>query len=71
MKIKAFFVAMAALLLASCGRTVIESGDLTLSIDGNMHFKVESSAPGAQQYFDEFQAADALIADEEPRGTEG
>ena len=64
MKTKLFFIGIAALLLASCGRTVIESGDLTLKIDGNMHFKVESSAPGAQKYFDEYQAADILIADE-------
>ena len=64
MKTKLFFIGIAALLFASCGTTVIESGDLTLKIDGNMHFKVESSAPGAQKYFDEYQAADALIADE-------
>ena len=64
MKTKLFFIGIAALLFASCGRTVIESGDLTLKIDGNMHFKVESSAPGAQKYFDEYQAADILIADE-------
>ena len=64
MKTKLFFIGIAALLFASCGRTVIESGDLTLKIDGNMHFKVESSAPGAQKYFNEYQAADVLIADE-------
>ena len=64
MKTKLFFIGIAALLFASCGPTVIESGDLTLKIDGNMHFKVESSAPGAQEYFSEYQAADALIADE-------
>ena len=64
MKIKLSLIGIAALLLASCGRTVIESGDLTLKIDGNMHFNVESSAPGAQKYFDEYQAADVLIADE-------
>lgn len=64
MKTKLFFIGIAALLFASCGRTVVESGDLTLKIDGNMHFKVESSAPGAQKYFDDYQAADILIADE-------
>ena len=64
MKNKYFLIGFAALLLAGCGRTVIESGDLTLTVDGNMHFKVESSAPGALEYFDEFQAADALVADE-------
>lgn len=64
MKTKLFFIGIAALLLASCGQTVIKSGDLTLKIDGNMHFKVESSAPGAQKYFDDFQAANILIADE-------
>ena len=64
MKTKLFFIGIAALLFASCGRTVIESGDLTLKIDGNMHFKVESSAPDAQKYFNEYQAADVLIADE-------
>ena len=64
MKTKLFFIGIAALLFASCGRTVVESGDLTLKIDGNMHFKVESSAPGAQKYFDGYQAADILIADE-------
>ena len=52
------------MLLASCGQTVIKSGDLTLKIDSNMHFKVESSAPGAMEYFNEYQAADILIADE-------
>ena len=64
MKNRLFIIGIAALLFASCGQTVIKSGDLTLKIDGNMHFKVESSAPGAQKYFDEYQAADALIADE-------
>ena len=64
MKTKLFFIGIAALLFASCGQTVVKSGDLTLKIDGNMHFKVESSAPGAQKYFDEFQAADVLVADE-------
>ena len=64
MKIRSFFIGMTALLFASCGRTTIESGDLTLKIDGNMHFKVESSAPGAKEYFNDYQAADVLIADE-------
>ena len=64
MRTKLFFIGIAALLFASCGQTVIKSGDLTLKIDGNMHFKVESSAPGAQKYFDDYQAADILIADE-------
>ena len=64
MKTKLFIIGFAALLFAGCGRTVIESGDLTLTIDGNMHFKVESSAPGALEYFGEYQAADVLVADE-------
>ena len=64
MRSKLFFIGIAALLFAGCGQTVIKSGDLILKIDGNMHYKVESSAPGAQKYFDDFQAADILIADE-------
>ena len=64
MKNRLFFIGIAALLFASCGQTVIKSGDLTLKIDGNMHYKVESSAPDAQKYFNDFQAADLLIADE-------
>ena len=64
MRTKLSFIGIAALLFASCGQTVIKSGDLTLKIDGNMHFKVESCAPGAQKSFDDYQAADILIADE-------
>ena len=63
MRTKLFFIGIAALLFASCGQTVIKSGDLTLKIDGNMHFKVESSAPGALEYFNKYQAADVLIAE--------
>lgn len=62
---KALYLIPAALLLLSgCMGTKIESGDLTLKIDGKMHFKVESSAPGAQAYYNGYQAADVLVADE-------
>ena len=59
-----YFIPAALLLLSGCASTTIESGDLTLKIDGKMHFKVESSAPGALDYFNAYQAADVLIADE-------
>ena len=51
---KLFIFASAAILACACGKnddTVITSGDLTLSIDKNMHYKVESSAEGAKEYF--------------------
>ena len=59
-----YLIPAALLLLSGCMGTKIESGDLTLKIDGNMHFKVESSAPGAQAYYNDYQAADVLVADE-------
>ena len=59
-----YLIPAALLLLSGCMGTKIESGDLTLKIDGNMHFKVESSAPGAQTYYNDYQAADVLVADE-------
>ncbi len=64
MKIRTLFIGLACLLIAGCGRTVIESGDLTLRIDGKMRYNVESSAEGALKYHDGYQAADRLIADE-------
>ena len=59
-----YLIPAALLLLSGCMGTKIESGDLTLKIDGKMHFKVESSAPGAQAYYKGYQAADVLVADE-------
>ena len=59
-----YLIPAALLLLSGCMGTKIESGDLTLKIDGKMHFKVESSAPGAQAYYNGYQAADVLVADE-------
>ena len=59
-----YSIPAALLLLCGCMTTTIESGDLTLKIDGKMHFKVESAAPGAQEYYNGYQAADVLVADE-------
>ena len=64
---KIFIFASAALLACACGKndeTVITSGNLSLSIDENMHYKVESTADGAKEYFADYNAADLLIADE-------
>ena len=64
---KLFIFASAAILACACGKnddTVITSGDLTLSIDKNMHYKVESGADGAKAYFADYTAADQIIADE-------
>ena len=64
---KLFIIASAAALACACNsqdEPVITSGDLTLNIDGNMHFKVESSAEGAKEYFADFCTADQIIADE-------
>ena len=58
-----FKIAAAGLLVCGCCNTVIESGDMTLSINGDMHYKVESAAEGAGAYHTDFQAADAFIAD--------
>ena len=59
-----FFIAITVLLVCGCCNTVIESGDMTLSINEDMHYKVESAAEGAVAFHKDFQAADALIADE-------
>lgn len=59
-----FRIVAAGLLVCGCCNTVIESGDLTLSVNGNMHYKVVSTAEGAGEYHSDFQAADALVADE-------
>ena len=45
MRSKLFFIGIAALLFAGCGQTVIKSGDLTLKIDGNMHYKAGREMP--------------------------
>ena len=57
-------IVAAGLLACGCCNTVIESGDMTLTVNGDMHYKVVSSAEGAGEYHSDFQAADALVADE-------
>ena len=60
-------IASAALVACACGtnnNVVITSGDLTLNINKEMHYKVESKAEGAGEYFAEYCAADLLIGDE-------
>ena len=59
-----FNIAITVLLVCGCRNTVIESGDMTLSINADMHYRVESAAEGAGAYHADYQAADALIADE-------
>ena len=62
---KALYSVPAALLLISgCCGTTIESGDLTLNINGKMHYKVETSAETAGCYHNDYQAADLFVADE-------
>ena len=59
-----FIIVAAGLLACGCCNTVIESGDMALTVNGDMHYKVVSSAEGAGEYHSDFQAADALVADE-------
>lgn len=59
------FLTSAILAIVGCGKeTTISSGDLTLSIDNQMHYKVSSSAEGAGAYYDSYQPADRIIAEE-------
>lgn len=59
------FLTSAILAIVGCSKeTTISSGDLTLSIDNQMHYKVSSSAEGAGAYYDSYQPADRIIAEE-------
>ncbi len=52
-------------LLTACGEAiVIESGDLSLAIDGQMHFKLSSSAEGTEEFYDSFAPANSLVTRE-------
>lgn len=44
--------------------TIINSGNLILNIDQNMHYKIESDAEGAKEYHADYTAADVLYAEE-------
>jgi alpha-galactosidase len=44
--------------------TIINSGNLILNIDQNMHYKIESDAEGAKEYYADYTAADVLYAEE-------
>ena len=64
---KLFIAAYAALLVCACGpvnEPVITNGDLKISINRSMHFKVESTAEGAEAYYSNYAPSDQLIADE-------
>ena len=64
---KLFIAAYAALLVCACGpvnEPVVTNGDLKISINRSMHFKVESTAEGAEAYYSNYTANDQLIADE-------
>ena len=54
----------AMIVLSGCCRTAVTNGDLTLLIDNEMKFKVESAKEGAEEYFKQFAAPDFLIAEE-------
>ena len=59
-----FIIAAASLLVCGCCNTIIRNGDITLTVNGDMHYKVASTAEGAGEYHADFQAADVLVADE-------
>lgn len=64
MKKLLILISAACTLVCGCCKTAITNGDLTLKIDGNMHFKVESSAKETARYFNGYSPADILVADE-------
>ena len=64
MKKSSVLLAAASFAICGCCNTVITNGDLTLTVNGEMHYMVESAAEGAGAYHTDFQAADALVADE-------
>lgn len=64
MKKSSVLLAAASFAICGCCNTVITNGDLTLTVNGDMHYMVESAAEGAGAYHTDFQAADALVADE-------
>lgn len=64
MKKSFILIAAASFAICGCCNTAITNGDLTLTVNGDMHYMVESSADGAAAYHKDFQAADALVADE-------
>ena len=64
MKRSFILIAAASLALCGCCKTVITNGDMTLSINDQMHYKVVSAAEGAEAYHSDYQAADVLVADE-------
>ncbi len=64
---KLFIITYAALLMCACGpinEPVITSGDLKISINRSMDFKIESTAAGTNDIFSNFASTDGVIADE-------
>ena len=64
MKTKLSAIIGAVLMTAACSYTSVTNGNITLSVNDDMHYKVMSSAEGADVYHSDFQAADVIIADE-------
>ena len=64
---KFFLLTYAALLMCACGpinEPVITSGDLKVSINRSLDFKIESTAAGSKEIFPDFASTDCIIADE-------
>lgn len=61
---KKLFFGFSLITILGCTSTVITSGDLKLSINNDMHYKVVSEAEGSKAFHKDFQAADKIVAQE-------